>query len=168
MHARRALIVTVSTTALVLSAVTLGEAASSKSPSTPAKATPPPKALVVTAGALTGLVPGAAARDLGVVVSNPRQNTSSVKIARVTATVRSGLPAGCTVGTDVSAGSRGAYDVLLTTYTAPASGPGIVLERNDVGVAVPLSIELTNRDADQNACRGASLVLAYTATAAGK
>lgn len=174
MRARGLVIVSGVASALVLSAVAVSEATASRNgAATPEAATPPPKSLTVTGGDVTDLVPNGIAKDLQVLVANPKQNTGSVRITSVKARLISAkLPSGadataCKIGIDQVGTARADFAVLVDSYL-PAAGTGIVLERNDTARAVPLSIVMPRSMQSQDACKGVRINLSYTATAAGK
>lgn len=169
MRCRHTAVLVGAASVVVLSAVPVSTALAKSlgSPATPNAATPPPKSLTVTGGSVAGLAPGTGPLDLGVVVSNPKQNSGSVRLASVVARVTSTVPDGCTVGVIDPGQGTDSYDIVITNYRPPA-GTGVVLDRNDSGKAVPLSIQAYNRSQDQEPCKGLQLALSYTATAAGK
>jgi hypothetical protein len=166
MRGRRSTVIGAVASVVLLSAVTLGEA-SSKPTSTPSAAQPPPKSLVVKGSAVTGLAPGSGVQDLGVVVSNPEQSTGSVTIESVKASVKTVTPSQCRVGVDQPASEHENFDALVHSYVAPPNGPFIKLGRN-ASASVPLTIEMFNRDTNQDACKGARIELTYVATATNR
>lgn len=178
MRSRRAVLIGGAASVVVLSAATLSPApvglaavtggiSSAASNGKGSNGNPPNKALTVVGGDITGLAPGAGPRSLGVVVSNPKNNTGAVRVDSVKAKVESVSKPGCTVGVDVPPAQQGSFHVLVTSYTAPATGPGITLDKNDSKL-VPVMIEMLNLPISQDACKLAKINLSYVATATSK
>lgn len=122
---------------------------------TPSAATPPSKALSVTATAVNGLAPGVT-RPTTVTVTN--RNGGAVRLQSVRATVDAGsLTAGC-----------GLANYSLTSYAAesPASGPLLMAQGGSA--TLQLQVTMLETGVNQDACKSRSVRLLLTATAQGK
>lgn len=137
----------------------------------PGKATPPSKSLTVVASNVSGLFPGAGIKPVPVTVSNPKKNTGAATIQSITPVLKGdasdGNVQGCRIGVDVTPTNRSQYDLVFTGYRAPASGPGVTLER-DGSATVNLAAELINHPVNQDDCKSVTISLEYVATATGR
>jgi hypothetical protein len=100
-----------------------------------------------TGAAVTGVFPGGPSKSLSGTFNNP--NPGPVYVANVTATVSS-----------TSAGGCSASDFVITgTATVAAEIPA----GNGQGTWSGLSIAMTDTGSNQDACKGATINIAYTA-----